>query len=458
MDTRALKNHYPDYDGRTQSLFDSQGKLTSEFSQQLTSKIEELLAVMESGLKSADPRNCTSYTGWAGIALLYLHLHRVFKQETFLQKAVEHVSRSLKCLTRRDVTFLCGDAGPLAVAAVVYHRLQRAGEADECITRLLQYHQTVVKGSSGLPDELLYGRVGYLYSLIFINQQLGTNRIPLQHIQQISEAILASGEHQSRKLRVHNQSPLMYEWYQEQYVGAAHGLAGIYYFLMQGSLRLRRTFTDWSNPASTMSAVLSSPLEITLPASGMIATCWCTGATDPRVSSICSCRHTVCLVILIIWRMLCSVARLCGGGACCRKATGCVMARLGMLTHSWLCTVKHGTPSTFTEPACLQIGASTMAHTAAGHQTRPSHFLKAWQVPSTFWPTFCSQHKHAFQPSRCEALDHKPAARSLMFITPSSISLLYPLHCPSNKSSDSSHNFCVVVLVLQHKNTTGWKQ
>lgn len=25
----------------------------------------------------------------------------------------------------------------------------------------------------------------------------------------------------------------MYEWYQEKYVGAAHGLAGIYYFLMQ---------------------------------------------------------------------------------------------------------------------------------------------------------------------------------------------------------------------------------
>lgn len=25
----------------------------------------------------------------------------------------------------------------------------------------------------------------------------------------------------------------MYEWYQEQYVGAAHGLSGIYYYLMQ---------------------------------------------------------------------------------------------------------------------------------------------------------------------------------------------------------------------------------
>lgn len=51
--------------------------------------------------------------------------------------------------------------------------------------RLLQYHQAVVTG--GLPDELLYGRMGYLYSLIFINQQLGHDRIPLQYIQQVSQ-------------------------------------------------------------------------------------------------------------------------------------------------------------------------------------------------------------------------------------------------------------------------------
>lgn len=51
--------------------------------------------------------------------------------------------------------------------------------------RLLQYHQVVVNGSGGLPDELLYGRMGYLYSLVFINQQLGQDRIPLQYIQQV---------------------------------------------------------------------------------------------------------------------------------------------------------------------------------------------------------------------------------------------------------------------------------
>ncbi|XP_014851913.1 PREDICTED: lanC-like protein 1 [Poecilia mexicana] len=237
MDTRALKNPYHDYDGNpasTQALFDSEGKLTPSFAQRLSSKVSELLAVMENGLKSADPRDCTAYTGWAGIALLYLHLHSVFKEASFLQRALDYVTRSLKHLTRRhDVTFLCGDTGPLAVAAVVYSRLQRAQEAEDCISRLLRYQQAVLSRSGGLPDELLYGRVGFLSSLVFLNQQLGPDRVPLHCIQQVSEAVLVSGQQLSRKLRLQNQSPLMYEWYQEQYVGAAHGLAGIYYFLLQ---------------------------------------------------------------------------------------------------------------------------------------------------------------------------------------------------------------------------------
>lgn len=57
-----------------------------------------------------------------------------------------------------------------------------------CPPRLLQLHSGVVAGSVGLPDELLYGRVGYLYALVFINQQLGQNHIPLQYIQQVGQS------------------------------------------------------------------------------------------------------------------------------------------------------------------------------------------------------------------------------------------------------------------------------
>ena len=65
-------------------------------------------------------------------------------------------------------------------------------------------------------------------------------------ISQICEAVLVSGESQARSVHIQDQSPLMYEWYQEQYVGSAHGLAGIYYFLMQVKP------IGWNEPSSLL--------------------------------------------------------------------------------------------------------------------------------------------------------------------------------------------------------------
>uniref|UniRef100_A0A8C9FZD3 Glutathione S-transferase LANCL1 n=1 Tax=Pavo cristatus TaxID=9049 RepID=A0A8C9FZD3_PAVCR len=233
MAQRALPNPYADYDKSLgTAYFDASGRLTPEFTQRLNNKIRELLQQMERGLKAADPQDCTAYTGWAGIAVLYLHLHDVYGDPAYLHVAHEYVKKSLSCLTRRSITFLCGDAGPLAVAAVIYHKLQDHKQSEDCITRLLHLH----KVDPRVPDELLYGRMGYLYALLFVNKHFGEEKIPQSHIQQVCEAVVASGESLAKRRNFATKSPLMYEWYQEYYVGAAHGLAGIYYYLMQPGL------------------------------------------------------------------------------------------------------------------------------------------------------------------------------------------------------------------------------
>ena len=78
---------------------------------------------------------CNLYVPFAGIALLYLHLYDVYGDPAYLQVAHEYMKKSLSCLTRRSITFLCGDAGPLAVAAVIYHKLQNPKQSEDCITR-----------------------------------------------------------------------------------------------------------------------------------------------------------------------------------------------------------------------------------------------------------------------------------------------------------------------------------
>nr|XP_008524293.1 PREDICTED: lanC-like protein 1 [Equus przewalskii] len=67
MAERALPNPYADYNrSLAEGYCDAAGALTAEFSQRLNNEIRELLQRMERGLKSADPRDGTAYTGWTG--------------------------------------------------------------------------------------------------------------------------------------------------------------------------------------------------------------------------------------------------------------------------------------------------------------------------------------------------------------------------------------------------------
>lgn len=46
-------------------------------------------------------------------------------------------------------------------------------------------------------------------------------------------AIVESGKNLSAEQKKSDRCPLLYEWHKKQYIGAAHGMAGIYYMLMQ---------------------------------------------------------------------------------------------------------------------------------------------------------------------------------------------------------------------------------
>lgn len=205
---------------------------------------------MEEGLKTADPHDCCAYTGWTGIALLYLQCFRATQDMAYLQRALHYVKRTLRNLNGRRVTFLCGDAGPLAVSAVVHHKLKNTSESQECISKLLQLQRTVVCLDSDLPDELLYGRAGYLYALLYVNTEIGQDTVPCSVIQEVVGAIIESGKNLSKEERKTERCPLLYQWHRKLYVGAAHGLSGIYYMLMQpGSKVEQETLIELVKPS-----------------------------------------------------------------------------------------------------------------------------------------------------------------------------------------------------------------
>ncbi|KAM5156967.1 lanC-like protein 2 [Mantella aurantiaca] len=270
MEERSFVNPFPDYrppvspppgaeqeegeeepgdHGELDLPIDQDGKITGRFSRRIQAKISDLLQQMEEGLKTADPHDVTAYTGYTGIALLYLQLYRVTPDQTYLQRSLDYVKRVLRNLNGRRVTFLCGDAGPLAVGAVVHHKLQNQAESSDCIARLLQLHRGVVTTDSEIPDELLYGRAGYLYALLYLNAEIGPDTIPQATIKELVDVIIESGKTLSRDEHKTERCPLLYQWHKKQYVGAAHGLAGIYYMLMQPLAKVElETLTELVKP------------------------------------------------------------------------------------------------------------------------------------------------------------------------------------------------------------------
>jgi hypothetical protein len=58
-------------------------------------------------------------------------------------------------------------------------------KCEKCVEKLCAMCESVVSDPS-LPDEILYGRAGYLYSLLFIQTHLGKEKISDAIIEQVS--------------------------------------------------------------------------------------------------------------------------------------------------------------------------------------------------------------------------------------------------------------------------------
>lgn len=179
--------------------------------------------------------------------------------------------------------------------------------------------------------------------------------------------------------------PLLYEWHEKQYLGAAHGMAGILFMLLQvyGELEMfykylnsskRSTWMNlslqytWTSNRTYLSMYiqrLSSWLScvchpgITHRVSGKVPKTmfWFIGATVLPDGSICSLRHTKFdfdnqrfgwlkyrdrfSTIASSWKGFTRSEEWFGIEGCCLKVVDYAMGRRAVAMRSWLCT---GTP------------------------------------------------------------------------------------------------------------------
>ncbi|XP_056635738.1 lanC-like protein 2 [Diorhabda sublineata] len=219
---KFFNNPYDDY--TPDGLQETKTKVSQCINLKWQSTLEKLLTL--------DYNDYSVYTGTAGIALLKLN-----KEPDDIKTIKETIKLlSLNKLKGRRPTFLCGDAGPLAIGIVLKHKLGNHDEVKQLILKLTNLNKDVLDLYSDLANEYMYGRVGYLYAILYVNKYVCPPPFDDNYISQIIETILVVGRNMSKAGRF--KCPLMYEWHDSYYLGGAHGLAGILYLLLQARVYL----------------------------------------------------------------------------------------------------------------------------------------------------------------------------------------------------------------------------
>ncbi|KAJ4840635.1 LanC-like protein gcl2 [Turnera subulata] len=191
--------------------------------------LKETIAMETWGMSGQSVQNFTLYTGTLGTAFLLFKSYQVTNNKNDISLCLEIVKAcDSASLGSKDVTFICGRAGVCALGAVAAKYAN-----DEALQNYFLNQFEEIKLSKDHPDELLYGRSGYLWCCLFLNKHIGEWTVPRTTIRAVADEIIKHGRAFPKK----GGSPLMYEWYGERYWGAAHGLAGIMHVLMDVELK-----------------------------------------------------------------------------------------------------------------------------------------------------------------------------------------------------------------------------
>ncbi|XP_019872798.1 lanC-like protein 2 isoform X2 [Aethina tumida] len=221
---KHFSNPFPDYTPELGASFIDGHR--PKPSCKVTTCIPNRLTATFKQLEKVERGDNTIYTGSGGVA--YLKYKHDPNDPNNLNEVLSLLN--LKSLRGRRQTFLCGDAGPLVLGILANAKLGNREEADKLYKKLEAMKDDVLEVDSDLANEYMYGRAGYLYALLFLNKNLQPPLVSGELIRSVIEAILICGQTEARKQR--SKCPLMYQWHDSYYLGAAHGLSGILYLLL----------------------------------------------------------------------------------------------------------------------------------------------------------------------------------------------------------------------------------
>uniref|UniRef100_A0A182P589 LanC-like protein 3 homolog n=1 Tax=Anopheles epiroticus TaxID=199890 RepID=A0A182P589_9DIPT len=132
---------------------------------------------------------------------------------------------------KSTVAFLCGGSGIAAVAATIANEKERQQDMQNDVQLFLRGHSPCASAKAYDADEVLVGRAGYLHGAYWLNQTIASKPIKKEVITEICQALMKRGRSIAKSLRT--PAPLMYEYHEKAYLGAAHGICAILHALLE---------------------------------------------------------------------------------------------------------------------------------------------------------------------------------------------------------------------------------
>lgn len=223
------------------ALLDSQeGQVPTISEDEVKAAIVKILESIDSNIDASESSDDSGlYVGTSGIAYMFYYLAKQpqFSQysQSYLYKAETYLTKSLEAIRTVSVedlgAFLVGNCGVNAVASAYYNYI---GNNDLAST----YRRAYYTGANALKekafdkrgaDELFVGRAGFVAGALWMAKETNTD-FHKKDVYDLCDCMVQSGRDLSQKWA--HRSPLMYQYYNVSYVGAAHGLSSILQVLM----------------------------------------------------------------------------------------------------------------------------------------------------------------------------------------------------------------------------------
>ncbi|CAH0559452.1 unnamed protein product [Brassicogethes aeneus] len=232
---RYFINAYPDYNVNSDGIPDvprEELKLkVNEIINRIVDKVQAIEKNAGDGL----------YLGTAGISYMYYHLSKniIFREEQtdLLGEAVKFLKPAINVATYNTrhpadlPSFVLGNCGIYAVSAAIYEALGDSNTS-KLFVQLYQETGRVCREPKFLncgSDELFVGRAGYVLGALWLSKVTKTE-LKLADLSEICSAMVTSGRAYAKQMK--SPCPLMYSYYQIEYLGAAHGISSILQALM----------------------------------------------------------------------------------------------------------------------------------------------------------------------------------------------------------------------------------